>query len=296
MIVPLIILLLITSLKCVSSQDGLTELIDIYSENITLEWKDLPISVCEISTTTSSSSTTSPIKTELPLYKCADETYMGLYCNITNDVCERYHPCYNEAICYSNGTIELQYSCACKTNEYSGYDCENDNRICKNNTCLNGGTCFIRNISITNETPYVCICPDGYTGTHCETLINMCFNITCENKGLCIPSLLSWSCHCLSPTLYSGTYCEDISTALAVKQILSKSFVSVAIAAITAVFIFVVTMDILKYVFKIDPVDRERQAMKKKQEKKQLEKKKKKHKSVKDLHEPSLKQCRLYPM
>ncbi|CAF4032539.1 unnamed protein product [Adineta steineri] len=289
MIVPLVILLLITSLKSVSSQDGLTELIDIYSENITLEWKDLPISVCEISTTTSSSSTTSPIKTELPLYKCADETYMGLYCNITNDVCERYHPCYNEAICYSNGTIELQYSCAYKIFQ----------KKTKKELILifrNGGTCFIRNISITNETPYVCICPDGYTGTHCETLINMCFNITCENKGLCIPSLLSWSCHCLSPTLYSGTYCEDISTALAVKQILSKSFVSVAIAAITAVFIFVVTMDILKYVFKIDPVDRERQAMKKKQEKKQLEKKKKKHKSVKGLHEPSLKQCRLYPM
>ncbi|CAF4452528.1 unnamed protein product, partial [Adineta steineri] len=96
--------------------------------------------------------TRSPINPELPLYKCADETYMGLYCNITNDVCERYHPCYNEAICYSNGTIELQYSCACKSNEYSGYDCEYDNRICKNNTCLNGGTCFIRNISIANET------------------------------------------------------------------------------------------------------------------------------------------------
>lgn len=45
------------------------------------------------------------------------------------------------------------------------------------------------------------------------------------------------------------------------KQILSKSFASIAIAAIIVLFAFVITMDFLKYVLKIDPVDRERKLM-----------------------------------
>jgi hypothetical protein len=109
---------------------------------------------------------------------------------------------------------------------------------------------------------------------HCELVDNMCFNITCQNKGRCISSHLSWSCNCLDPLLYSGTYCEHKSSSLITKEILSKSFASVAITAIIVVMLFVVIMDILKYGFGIDPVDRERQLMKSKQEKKRLNKNK----------------------
>jgi hypothetical protein len=102
----------------------------------------------------------------------------------------------------------------------------------------------------------------------------MCLNITCQNKGHCVSSNLSWSCHCLDPFLYYGRYCEHKSTSLLTKEILSKSFASVAITAIIVVMLFVVIMDILKYGFGIDPVDRERQLMKSKQEKKRLNKNK----------------------
>lgn len=105
----------------------------------------------------------------------------------------------------------------------------------------------------------------------------MCTNITCENKGVCFSSHLSWSCECLDSTY--GTYCENKDTSLVIKQALSKSFASIAITAIIAVFIFVITMDILKYGFKIDPVDRERRLMELEQRKRQYNKKREKKKT-----------------
>ncbi len=104
----------------------------------------------------------------------------------------------------------------------------------------------------------------------------MCRNITCENGGICFPSLLSWSCVCLSSSLYYGRYCEEKSAALVVRQVLSKSFAFIAIIAISAVFLFVFIMDILKYGFKIDPVDRERRLMRLKQRKKEMKKNRRK--------------------
>jgi hypothetical protein len=130
-------------------------------------------------------------------------------------------------------------------------------------------------VSLVNETTFDCDCKDGYDGIHCELLENLCWNITCENNALCVPSFLSWSCVCLS-SMYSGTYCQDKSAALVVREVLSKSFAFIAITAITAVFVFVIIMDVLKYGFKIDPVDRERRLMILEQRKIQLQKRRKK--------------------
>jgi len=131
--------------------------------------------------------------------------------------------------------------------------------------------------SLENKTTFDCDCVDGYDGTHCELVTNMCTNIRCLNNGLCMPSYLSWSCRCLDSTY--GKYCENKLASLIIKQALSKSFASIAITAITVVFIFVITMDILKYVFNIDPVDRERKLMKLEQQKRQFNKKKEKKKT-----------------
>ncbi|CAF1233029.1 unnamed protein product [Adineta steineri] len=69
---------------------------------------------------------------------------------------------------------------------------------------------------------------------------------------------MSWSCICLTPSLYYGNYCEIQTSALKVKQALSRSFAGVAIAALVLTCSFVIIMDVLKYVFKIDPVKAER--------------------------------------
>jgi len=75
---------------------------------------------------------TSPMKTP---FECPDKDYIGVHCNITNDICIISKPCLNKGICHVNKSLRLQYSCQCPSDEYSGYNCENDNRVCKDNTC-----------------------------------------------------------------------------------------------------------------------------------------------------------------
>ena len=108
---------------------------------------------------------------------------------------------------------------------------------------------------------------NGYSGMSCELVTDMCGNITCENSGICVSAYLLWSCRCIDSSLYSGTYCQDKSSALTTKEALSKSLGIVAIIAICCVVGFILLMDILKYVFKIDPVDRERHRLKMEKEK-----------------------------
>lgn len=151
----------------------------------------------------------------------------------------------------------------------------------------NNGTCIEINTTISGilETTFTCQCIYGYDGTYCELESNMCDNITCEYNGVCISSYLTWSCQCLDSLLYSGIYCQDKSSALVTKQILSKSFAIVVIVALCCVVGFVMLMDILKYVFNIDPVDRERYRLRIEQEKKEQKKfsTKKKKKKVKKI-------------
>jgi len=62
------------------------------------------------------------------------------------------------------------------------------------------------------------------------------------------------------------------SSSLKQKELLSKSFAIIAIVALSCVVAFVIIMDILKYVFNIDPVDRERRRLRLENEKQQEKK------------------------
>ncbi|CAF0759798.1 unnamed protein product [Adineta ricciae] len=231
---------------------------------------------CYPTTIQSTQQTTTTMDIQLIINKCPDPNYIGSYCNVTNDKCISMEPCENNAECISNSSYPLGYHCQCLSDEYSGYNCENDNRDCKNDTCWHDGKCIQDSIAIDNKTTFVCLCRQGYEGLNCELVSNMCTNITCENRGACRSSELSWQCHCVDPTVYSGVYCEHESKSLVVKKALGKSFASIAIAAIVVVFLFVIVMDVLKYGFMIDPVERERQLMKderKKKKKKKVDKK-----------------------
>jgi len=112
----------------------------------------------------------------------------------------------------------------------------------------------------------------GYESTNCELETDMCTNITCENSGICVSSYLSWTCRCLDSTIYTGLYCQVKSSSLKQKELLSKSFAIIAIVALSCVVAFVIIMDILKYVFNIDPVDRERRRLRLENEKQQEKK------------------------
>ncbi len=63
---------------------------------------------------------------------------------------------------------------------------------------------------------------------------------------------------------YSGAHCEYFATGIIIRQYVSKTFGYVAIIALSTVAGFVIIMDILKYGFGIDPVQKERELIRRK--------------------------------
>ena len=124
----------------------------------------------------------------------------------------------------------------------------------------NRPTSFLGKCNETSNSTFDCLCPPAWRGAHCETSIDACANVTCQNNGVCRSSLLNYTCQCLGES-YSGRHCEIKASSMAVKQAVSRSFAFVAIVALICVAIFIVTMDVLKYGFGVDPT--ERQARKK---------------------------------
>ena len=132
----------------------------------------------------------------------------------------------------------------------------------------NNGTCITVNstVSTNNGSNFKCECVEGYNGVYCQLKVNLCSNITCENRGTCQTVELQWKCLCLDSSLYYGDYCQFKTTKLQIREILSKSFASIAIGAIIATCTFIAVMDILKYAFHIDPVERERESYRRRRE------------------------------
>ena len=114
---------------------------------------------------------------------------------------------------------------------------------------------------------FLCLCVYGWRGAHCESLLNLCRNVQCLNGGVCRPSFLNYTCDCLGQS-YFGRYCEITSWYIILRQRLSKSFAYIAIIAMVTVAVLVVTMDVLKYGFGIDPAKEELDKMQKKKKKK----------------------------
>lgn len=130
------------------------------------------------------------------------------------------------------------------------------------------GTCIPANSTVTsnNGSSFTCECTEGYNGRYCELEINLCVNITCENRGVCSTIRFQWYCYCLDSSLYYGEYCQYKTNKLRIREILSKSFASIAIGVIITTCGFVIIMDILKYAFNIDPVIGERESYRQRRE------------------------------
>lgn len=67
-------------------------------------------------------------------FQCPDENFIGINCDIPNNPCSNPELCLNGGKCIPDTTVDSGYVCQCPE-DYSGKNCENDDRICKNNTC-----------------------------------------------------------------------------------------------------------------------------------------------------------------
>ena len=112
-----------------------------------------------------------------------------------------------------------------------------------------------------------CNCNPGREGHHCEHMTNYCHNISCNDHGICRPRLNNYSCECFGDSYY-GEHCEKTAMKIIILKTVSKSFAYIAILAMVVVGMFVVIMDILKYCFGIDPVEEERQIIRREKQKK----------------------------
>jgi hypothetical protein len=212
--------------------------------------------------TLSSSSSEFPTKTVQPAawqpLNCTNGK-IGLNCNVSVDPCLMAKPCLNNGTCVNTNS---SYICLCPPSQFTGTYCEINIRPCQPYTCFNHGTCIE-----TNSTSFVCQCEPGYECIHCESLINYCRNVNCQNKGQCRPILLNFTCECTLED-YSGRYCEIKSSSLIAKQTINRSFGYIAILAIILVFGIIISMDILKSVFNIDPAAKERKRLRAKKRRK----------------------------
>ncbi len=58
----------------------------------------------------------------------------GTDCDVSSAACDITNPCLNGGVCYSDSSLSAGYFCQCPSG-YSGYDCEDDDRVCTGNTC-----------------------------------------------------------------------------------------------------------------------------------------------------------------
>ncbi|UJR29646.1 hypothetical protein I4U23_017194 [Adineta vaga] len=174
---------------------------------------------------------------------------IGLICNVTTDLCQMTNPCLNSGSC--TNLSPSSYICMC-IQGFIGSNCEIDIRPCQPWTCLNHGFC-----NETSPTTFQCECHSSYEGLHCESKIDYCQNITCQNNGQCRSMLLNFTCECTAAD-FTGRFCEVQSTKLVIKTIVKKAFGYIAITAIVSLISTIVILDILRYVFKIDPIAKDR--------------------------------------
>ncbi|CAF0849420.1 unnamed protein product [Adineta steineri] len=181
---------------------------------------------------------------------CSNSVTIGSYCNVTSTSCDILQPCQNNASCMNTNTSSNGYICSCLSGFY-GLQCQIDNRPCKSYTCWNNGIC-----NETSNTEFICICSSGWQGNNCEIQTNYCQNVTCQNNGVCRSLTKNYTCECLGDS-YSGRYCQIESNTLVFHQTISKSFAFIAIIAMASVMMIVIVMDIMKYCFGIDVINKD---------------------------------------
>ena len=192
---------------------------------------------------------------------CPNSSNIGTNCTVSSAACSQLQPCRNDGTCSSSNTAALGYLCQCMT-DIHGQQCELDDRPCKSDTCWNNGKWHRRTrstypdssligICVPSGQSFNCSCASSWQGEQCQTRVNLCRNVTCKNEGVCSTVSNDYRCECLG-TSFSGRHCEVTSRDTLLRQLAAKTFAYIVIIALLMVALFVLTMDVMTYVFGID--------------------------------------------
>ena len=230
----------------------------------------------------------------------------GIWCNNSRNPCVYLQPCLNNGTCFENISEGSGYVCQCQQ-AFQGIHCEVDRRPCQSFTCFERGTSmsfrvscnrqgywsclFLRtgDCNVTSMSTFNCKCTLDYDGERCQSSINYCSNITCLNRGVCFSRYAHEKCLCLD-RFYYGRRCEFLHKNTQILNAVSRGnprpihthtfwFLSrsvsfslgtgyLIIIVLVTFATFILLMDILKYVFGIDSVKKDRDSLSRKRRKK----------------------------
>ncbi|CAF1175475.1 unnamed protein product [Rotaria magnacalcarata] len=99
------------------------------------------------------------------------------------------------------GGTATTVQCYCGNNQCPPTAPNQQQNLCSQNPCLNGGQCM------PNGQGFICRCPPRFTGNRCEApAVTPCQPSPCQNGGICIPQGASFMCQC--PSAFYGRCCE----------------------------------------------------------------------------------------
>jgi hypothetical protein len=167
------------------------------------------------------------------------------------------HPCTKDETCFELDDT-LDYTCICSEGETMFGKCRILNDPCGNNPCLNYATCM------QNKTEYNCECIDGYEGSRCQFEQDICEKDKCEHGSLCVSFIeknhtfdsngsmkFIHTYKCICTQYFYGIHCEIPYYSYVVIKTVSKSLGIASFISIGLLFLYILIMDLLKYVCKI---------------------------------------------
>ncbi|CAF1113541.1 unnamed protein product [Adineta ricciae] len=138
---------------------------------------------------------------------------------------------------------------ACPNQTYISIHCNISATPCEVvNLCQNGAIVYIGTCNQLINDTFDCTCAPNWTGIYCE-------NVSYENTGVCRSLLSDYQCECLDEA-YFARHCETSSKSILRHKVFSKVFASIATVALGTAMAFVVIMDVLEYLFKIDSMQK----------------------------------------
>lgn len=114
---------------------------------------------------------------------------------------------------------------------------------------MNNATCVS---SETRLDEFKCICNPGFLGELCQINLS-CVNVTCYNGGQCMEGNNNYTCLC--GNYFSGRHCEIKDDELATLETASYTVSVLAMLIIIFHVLLIVFLDMLKYIFKLEPQD-----------------------------------------